>query len=310
MEVKIKIKEEFVEGHLKYIKSQLCLTTNLENLKSEPENNSGSTRSKINAKQCELAEIKEGFFEGNPRYIQSQLSSSTNLGDFGNKPRDNSGMEIKNAIKEGLFEGDPKYIESQISTSTYLEDLKNESEDNSATQDTLESQETVKAQETVQRTQDKFATLAHTSRIRKKRGADDEKLDAAFAVLTKVAKAQEDSDCSEYTIFGKLVASKLKKYSNATASIVQEKIMAVLFQADRGTFEQYIQSPTSSVHSNNSSISTYSNPIPHSSESQFSPQSFQTIPYSTPTYIQSQANDSNIISPTMFSIDMPSLDLN
>lgn len=76
-----------------------------------------------------------------------------------------------------------------------------------------------------------------TPSTRKKRRAD-EKLDAAFEILTKASKAplQNPNECQ---LFGNLVAKKLEKYNNVAQTAVQEAIMNILFAADRGYYDQY-----------------------------------------------------------------------
>lgn len=70
----------------------------------------------------------------------------------------------------------------------------------------------------------------------KKRSAD-EKLDAAFQILTKASKTSHQ-DPNECEIFGNLVGKKLQKYSIKAQTAVQEAMMNILFAADRGYYDQ------------------------------------------------------------------------
>ncbi|KAF5280144.1 hypothetical protein FQR65_LT15060 [Abscondita terminalis] len=73
---------------------------------------------------------------------------------------------------------------------------------------------------------------------RKRKRAPDEKLDAAFAILSRASAAQEQQAQNEFHIFGHLVGTKLQKYSHVAQTAVQQAIMNVLFDADRGCYDQ------------------------------------------------------------------------
>uniref|UniRef100_A0A6P7F737 Uncharacterized protein LOC114327255 n=1 Tax=Diabrotica virgifera virgifera TaxID=50390 RepID=A0A6P7F737_DIAVI len=124
MEFHIKIKkEESVEYDQKNIQSQLQLSTStdLGQLKNEPDNNSAV------AVKTDIKE--EEFLEGDLRSIESQLTTSVDLEDLKNESGEyNSAVAVKTDIKEEFLEGDSRSIESQLATCVDLEDLKNESD--------------------------------------------------------------------------------------------------------------------------------------------------------------------------------------
>ncbi|KAF5292978.1 hypothetical protein FQR65_LT11095 [Abscondita terminalis] len=71
---------------------------------------------------------------------------------------------------------------------------------------------------------------APTKRQKKR---DDERLDAAFQILTKVSASVTQKENNEIQIFGDLVVKKLNKYSLDLQTSVQQDIMNILLQADR-----------------------------------------------------------------------------
>ncbi len=105
----------------------------------------------------------------------------------------------------------------------------------------------------------------HPPKIRKRKSADAEKLDAAFNILATAAK--RDPRPNECQLFGNLVATKLQKYSPSAQTAVQEAIMHILFRADRGYYNTYQNmsspSPLFPLSSQNSTPSSHS-PSPNS----------------------------------------------
>uniref|UniRef100_A0A6P7FMI3 Uncharacterized protein LOC114329343 isoform X2 n=1 Tax=Diabrotica virgifera virgifera TaxID=50390 RepID=A0A6P7FMI3_DIAVI len=101
MEFHMKIKEEYVEYDQRLMQSQLSTSTDLGNVKNEPENNTD-----VEVK----TDIKEEFVEGDSshRAIESQLSTSIDLGVLKNESDEfNSGFtqeDNKTKIMETFFE--------------------------------------------------------------------------------------------------------------------------------------------------------------------------------------------------------------
>jgi len=107
---------------------------------------------------------------------------------------------------------------------------------------------------------------------KKRKNAEDHRLDKAFGLLTAAASA---TNSDEQQNFGNFVANKLKKYSARTQSAIQHAFMGIFLNADNGMYEQPLpytfDYPSRSTTSNMSQVSnlssTYSTPTPTPPES-------------------------------------------
>lgn len=93
-------------------------------------------------------------------------------------------------------------------------------------------------------------SIPPTPRNRKRSRVQDDRLEKAFSILEKSAMPQEENECQ---IFGKLIAKKLQGYSSEIRSTVQEQIMKIIFDADRGNYARYqypqpVQYPIETSH--------------------------------------------------------------
>lgn len=106
-------------------------------------------------------------------------------------------------------------------------------------------------------------------KTRKRKPTDADKLDAAFDILSTAVKKGNPVEPNECQLFGNLVATKLQKYSSSAQTAVQEAIMQILFQADRGYYNahSFHISPHVNLYPNSSSTSTPSVNSPHLSYS-------------------------------------------
>ncbi|XP_076301939.1 uncharacterized protein LOC143220087 [Lasioglossum baleicum] len=98
-----------------------------------------------------------------------------------------------------------------------------------------------------------------------KKRVNEERMDKAFSILETMHSGRQDE--TEHDIFGKLVASKLKRYSPHVSSTVQEELMKVLFKADRGLYNIHTPSQPS-THTPSHQLSTDSSET-HSSQQLF-----------------------------------------
>uniref|UniRef100_A0A6P7GRJ6 Uncharacterized protein LOC114345539 isoform X2 n=1 Tax=Diabrotica virgifera virgifera TaxID=50390 RepID=A0A6P7GRJ6_DIAVI len=87
MELKLAIKEEFVEGGQRYVQSQLVTSLDHKELKNEPEEDSSDMGVKV--------EIKEEFAEDEQGYVESLLITPHEIRDLKNEPcEDNLGTTV------------------------------------------------------------------------------------------------------------------------------------------------------------------------------------------------------------------------
>jgi hypothetical protein len=71
---------------------------------------------------------------------------------------------------------------------------------------------------------------------RKKKKTEDERLEKAFELLTACSKQSMDNESQH---FGNMIAAKLRNYNNTVRCVIQNEIMNVFLNANRGFYEGY-----------------------------------------------------------------------
>ncbi|KAL1509953.1 hypothetical protein ABEB36_004617 [Hypothenemus hampei] len=125
------------------------------------------------------------------------------------------------------------------------------------------------------------------SQKRKKRDTEQERLDKAFDILTSTAAANCPSETSN-DAFGKYIAKKMDKYTSNTQIAVEQAIMNVLFNADRGLYEpNFANSHFTSIYPSHQNQQLQCNAFPIHSQYTQRVQSQTQSSYPSPTQTSS-----------------------
>jgi hypothetical protein len=71
---------------------------------------------------------------------------------------------------------------------------------------------------------------------RKKKKTEDQRLEKAFELLTACSNQTMNDECQH---FGNMIAAKLRNYNDTTRCVIQNEIMRVFLNANRGFYERY-----------------------------------------------------------------------
>ena len=73
---------------------------------------------------------------------------------------------------------------------------------------------------------------------RKKKKTEDQRLEKAFELLTACSNQTMNDECQH---FGNMIAAKLRNYNDTIRCVIQNEIMTVFLNANRGSYEHYHQ---------------------------------------------------------------------
>ena len=71
---------------------------------------------------------------------------------------------------------------------------------------------------------------------RKKKKTEDQRLEKAFELLTACSNPTMNDECQH---FGNMIAAKLRNYNDTIRCVIQNEIMSVFLNANRGLYERY-----------------------------------------------------------------------
>jgi len=71
---------------------------------------------------------------------------------------------------------------------------------------------------------------------RKKKKTEDQRLEKAFELLTACSNQTMNDECQH---FGNMIAAKLRNYNDTIRCAIQNEIMSVFLNANRGFYERY-----------------------------------------------------------------------
>ena len=71
---------------------------------------------------------------------------------------------------------------------------------------------------------------------REKKKAEDQRLEKAFELLAACSNQTMNDECQH---FGNMVAAKLRNYNETVRCVIQNEIMKVFLNANRGLYERY-----------------------------------------------------------------------
>jgi len=71
---------------------------------------------------------------------------------------------------------------------------------------------------------------------RKKKKTEDQRLEKAFELLTACSNQTLNDECQH---FGNMIAAKLRNYNDTIRCVIQNEIMSVFLNANRGFYERY-----------------------------------------------------------------------
>jgi len=103
---------------------------------------------------------------------------------------------------------------------------------------------------------------------RKKKKTEDQRLEKAFELLTAPSNQTMNDECQH---FGNMIAAKLRNYNDTARCVIQNEIMSVFLNANRGFYERYhhlqpINPPQAHFQNGPSEMCPQStNPPPHTS---------------------------------------------
>ena len=114
----------------------------------------------------------------------------------------------------------------------------------------------------------------HPAAIRKKKKTEDQRLEKAFELLSSCSNQTTNDECQN---FGNMIAAKLRNYNETVRCVIQNEIMNVFLNANRGLYERYhhthlqpIKPPQAHFPRGPSKMYPQSiNPPPHTSLSSF-----------------------------------------
>ena len=129
---------------------------------------------------------------------------------------------------------------------------------------------------------------------RKKKKTEDQRLEKAFELLTACSNQTMNDECQH---FGNMIASNLRNYNEMARCIIQNEIMNVFLNANRGLYERYhhthfqpINPPQAHFPSGPSKMYPQSiNLPPHNSPSPVTQYNNSILPQSFPTESNSPA---------------------